>query len=548
VFVSGNVSDKTGDVSWTVPYNLVRFSFANEGLSEQRVFSPDDAFVQQFGSRRGGEGWGGNVNLAPRLSWTLGPNNTLNIDAFALTGLFRGRFTEDNTPRTGPPPPYVSTDLRVHNENNSYRLNGNWVRRFADNARLDARLGVSHFSFDGGSTFDAKDVTGAMALQRVVDSTVDDTTLTTVGKYTFSLLAGHNLAAGWDGAYTLRDDTRLQSDFFPLTSTTTRRDEIFETNVRRLALYVQDEWDVSEKLAIYTGLRWEGIETRSDGNTYDPISNRSSVASPIMNLLWKLPGSDKDQLRLGIARTYKPINTGDIVPRRFFAPNNSPTTPDFIGNPNLKPELSWGIDAGYEHYPAGGGNIGVSVYYRRITDIVQRQTSFEDGLYISRPENLGAGTVRGIEFDAKGKLSQLLDGAPGVDLRANFAVNKSEVDNLQGPYNRIDEQPPWNGTAGADYRFTAMPLTVGTSFTARGAGTVRTSAQQVIYRSINRQWEAFALWRFSPKVQLRLSVQDLLAQDNVTVNRFTDATGVATERSSVDPRYRRFSMVWEFKL
>ena len=70
----------------------------------------------------------------------------------------------------------------------------------------------------------------------------------------------------------------------------------------------------------------------------------------------------------------------------------------------------------------------------------------------------------------------------------------------------------------------------------------------LIYRSINRQWEAFGLWRFSPKVQLRLSVQDLLAQDNIQVNRFTDATGVVTERSTVDPRYRRLSMVWEFKL
>jgi outer membrane receptor protein involved in Fe transport len=409
-------------------------------------------------------------------------------------------------------------------------------------------VGVSHFDFDASSTFIGKDLSGATALQRIVDSTANDTTTTTIGKYTFNFLPGHNLAAGWDAAYTARDDVRLQGDFFPLTGITTRRDEMFDTNVRRLAVYVQDEWDYSERFAIYTGLRWEGIETRSDGNTYDPITNRSSVASPIVNLLWRLPGSEKDQVRAGISRTYKPINTGDIVPRRFFAPNNSPTTPDFIGNPNLKPELSWGLDTGYEHYPTSGGNIGVSLYYRRITDIVQRQTSLQDGLYVSRPENLGTGTVRGIELDAKGKLTQLIESAPGIDLRANFAVNKSEVDYLQGPYNRLDSQPPWNGTAGADYRFTAVPLTLGTSFTARGAGTVRISPQQVNYSSINRQWEMFALWRFSPKVQVRLSMQDLLAQDNVTVSRFTDATGLVTERSSVDPRWRRFSMNWEFKL
>src|SRR5258708_30395731 len=130
----------------------------------------------------------------------------------------------------------------------------------------------------------------------------------------------------------------MQGGFVPWPSVTTRRDEDFDTTIRRLALYAQDEWDMSEKFAIYTGLRWEGIETRSVGNSYDPIRNRSSVASPIMNLLWKLPGSDKDQVRLGIARTYKPINTGDLVPRPFFAPNNSAVTPDFIRNPRLTPE------------------------------------------------------------------------------------------------------------------------------------------------------------------------------------------------------------------
>ena len=118
------------------------------------------------------------------------------------------------------------------------------------------------------------------------------------------------------------------------------------------------------------GVRWEAIETRSVGNSYDPIKNTSSVPSPIMNMLWKVPGSEKDQVRLGISRTYKAVNVGELVPRRFFAANNSPVTPDFIGNPNLKPELSWGIDAGYEHYPAGGGNISLSVYHRRIEDII----------------------------------------------------------------------------------------------------------------------------------------------------------------------------------
>lgn len=546
-FVSGTYSDRSGPFTWTVPFNMVRFAFAGDGFNEQRVFKPDMDLLQHYSSRRRNEGWGGNTNLAPRVAWNLGPNNTLNLDAFALYGIFRGYFIEDNTPRFGPPPSYVDTGLRIRNENTSFRTNANWVRRFADNARLDARLGVSHFQFDSASTFDARDARGLTTLQRVVDSTVEDTSLTTVGKYSFPVTQGHNFASGWDGAYSLRDDVRLQGDRNPTTGFASRVDEQFDTTIRRLALYAQDEWDVNEKFAVYYGVRWEGIETRSVGNSYEAIRNRSSVLSPIMNLLWKLPGTEKDQVRLGIARTYKPTNIGELVPRRFFAPNNSPVTPDFIGNPRLKPELSWGIDAGYEHYPSGGGNIGLSVYHRRIENLIQRQTVFEDGLYITRPTNVGKATVTGVEFDTKGKLTQLWAEAPSVDLRLNFAYNKSEVNTLPGPHNRLDEQVPWNGTVGADYRFTAVPLTIGASFTARAAGTVRTSLSQVVYRSVNRQLETFALWRFNPKVSLRLTVQDILAQDAIQVNRFTDAFAIS-ERSSIDPRFRRFGFLWEVKL
>ncbi|HUP29403.1 MAG TPA: TonB-dependent receptor, partial [Usitatibacter sp.] len=277
------------------------------------------------------------------------------------------------------------------------------------------------------------------------------------------------------------------------------------------------------------------------------IRNRSSVASPIVNLLWKLPGTQKDQVRMGLSRTYKPPQIQELVPRRFFAPNNTAVTPDFIGNPNLKPELAWGIDAAFEHYPAGGGNASITVFHRRIEDIIQREVVFEDPLYISRPGNIGKGTVSGIELDAKGKLSQLWDGAPGVDLRANFALNRSKVSYIPGPHNRLDEQVPWNGTAGFDYRFSPAPLTVGVSFTARAGGTVRTSLAQTLYRGVNRQLEAYALWRFSPAVQLRVTVQNILAQDTLLVNRFADSSGLV-ERSSIDPRFRRFALLWEFKL
>jgi outer membrane receptor for ferrienterochelin and colicins len=544
---SGQWADRAGNLSYTIPFHAVRFSFVNEGFNEQRSFDPDGNLMQYFDSRRRNEGWGANGNLAPRLSWNLGKGHTFNLDSFLAAGMFRGHFIEDNTPVSGPPPPYVSTDLRLANENMTFRTNANYVRRWDDASRIDAKAGYTFARFDAGSGFDAYDVTGVQTLRRTVDSQVEDHGVSSQGKYTFPVTTGHNLSAGWDGALNQRADVRLQQDLNPATGLRETLDENFDTDIGRMAFYVQDEWDVTERFAVYLGVRWEGIETRSEGNTYDAIRNRSSVASPIVNLLWKLPGTQKDQVRLGLSRTYKPPGIGELVPRRFFAPNNSPTTPDFIGNPALRPELSWGLDAGYEHYPAGGGNLSVTLFHRRIEDIVQREVLLEDGLYISRPANFGKGSAYGIEFDAKGKLSQLWAGAPAVDLRLNFAINRSEVDYIPGPHNRLDNQVPWNGTFGFDYRFDPK-LTVGSSFTARAGGTVRPNLTQELYSSATRQLEMYALWRFSPAVQLRLSVQDILAQDQVQVNRVFADDGGLTERGSIDPRFRRFSFLWEFKL
>jgi len=140
------------------------------------------------------------------------------------------------------------------------------------------------------------------------------------------------------------------------------------------------------------------------GNTIQDVSSRSSVFSPIAQALWKLPGTEKDQVRGALARTYKAPNTFDLIPRRFIANNNTPTTPDFEGNPNLKPELSWGLDLAYEHYFTGGGVASASMFAKRIDDLILRELINRDGTWITRPANVGSARVFGIEMDVKASL------------------------------------------------------------------------------------------------------------------------------------------------
>jgi outer membrane receptor for ferrienterochelin and colicins len=76
---------------------------------------------------------------------------------------------------------------------------------------------------------------------------------------------------------------------------------------------------------------------------------------------------------------------------------------------------------------------------------------------------------------------------------------------------------------------------------------VRTSLSQVLYASVSRQLEAYALWRFTPAVQLRVTLQNILAQDALALNRFTDASGTS-ERSNIDLGFMRYGFLLEIKL
>jgi outer membrane receptor protein involved in Fe transport len=92
-------------------------------------------------------------------------------------------------------------------------------------------------------------------------------------------------------------------------------DENYRADVRRLALFAQDEWDISRQWQAYLGLRWEGLRTAIQGRTMVDTNTSSSVWSPVIQTLWKLPGTEKDQLRFALSRTYKaPVTQSGTAP------------------------------------------------------------------------------------------------------------------------------------------------------------------------------------------------------------------------------------------
>jgi hypothetical protein len=104
----------------------------------------------------------------------------------------------------------------------------------------------------------------------------------------------------------------------------------------------------------------------------------------------------------------------------------------------------------------------------------------------------------------------------------------ARLDGIPGPNNRLTDQTPLSATLGADYKLGAF--STGGSFVFKNGGEVRLSANQVSYESVRRDLDLYALWKLSPKNQLRLAASNLLGQDFINETSYAVA-GSGTQRS-----------------
>ena len=103
---------------------------------------------------------------------------------------------------------------------------------------------------------------------------------------------------------------------------------------------------------------------------------------------------------------------------------------------------------------------------------------------------------------------------------------------MPGPNNRLDSQTPFSATLGVDYKDGA--LTTGGSFAFKNGGPVRISVTQSSYQSVRRDLEVYGLWKFDPRNQLRVAVSNILRQDYIAQNTYSDAFG-SVHRTSIFP-------------
>lgn len=536
---SGNVvlSDKDGDFSYSVNMGGGRFEFDRNSFTDEDLIdlTGRPLMDRRMDVRDRGH-WRG-LELSPRLNWNLANGDTLTSQSFINRNIFKSTIDRGFAVAVGESPFYDGVHVINQNKSLFARSDLNWVHKLGEGAKLDAKIG-GHRVRSNGNWYESDSQGAIHVLQHDVFSGVREWGTSSTGKLTFPVGASHSLAMGWDAGYTDRDDWRSQRDRYltplrpPGPRTADDTDEGYRALVTRRALWAQDEWNLSKDWSLYLGLRWEDVLTRSSGAGFDAVRNRSSVWSPVAQTLYKLPNG-KDQLRAALTRTFKAPQAGNLSARRFTSTNNSQIDTDWVGNPNLKPELATGLDASYEHYWAEGALFSVAAAARRLDNFTRRNVLLDaGGRWVTTMMNNGRADVRSLDVEVKFPLKAVMTDAPALDVRASVSRNWSRVDSVPGPRNVLDQQVPVSAVLGLDYKTADGEWSMGGSFNYRGAGLVRLDTVRTSWATPSRQLDAYLAWKVDATTQLRLSAWNLLAQDYVSRSTYYTGAGELSSGST----------------
>jgi iron complex outermembrane receptor protein len=403
------------------------------------------------------------------------------------------------------------------------RLNGQWAQRLSADDRLELRFGAGRSNYDyrmdqSGATQVGSDsgyplLRNGFETQNFVDHSGNLT-----GKWTRALDNGHQLVTGLEFEQVRRNEAG--------NAAVAEEAGDLQARTRRWALYSQDEFKINPQWSAYGGLRYESLMT--EGTVSGVLKqNESAVWTPLLHAVFKPDPQKRDQVRMSLTRSYKTPTLYQLVAR--YVPSlgdNTWTQADRTGNPDLKPELATGVDIAFERYLEQGGVLSANVFRRNISQLIRYTTTYNGSRYVASPANVGDAVTQGVELEAKFRLNQWLDGAWPVDVRSNVSFFHSQVKDVPGPNNRLDQQPSSTGNVGGDYRLRSLPLTLGGNFNWNPAYDTRRTEQQWVYQGAKRVVDVYGLWRLSPSAGLRLTVSNLVPLDHVTGATFRSATQV----------------------
>lgn len=261
-------------------------------------------------------------------------------------------------------------------------------------------------------------------------------------------------------------------------------------------------------LTIDAGLRYE---TSSRRTTSDGGAARLDEDSLNPSLHFRYAPGARDQFRLSIARTMRRPDYDLVSPYRQ---EEEPGDEDeLVGNPLLRNQRAWGVDLGYERRLPGNGIVGINLFYRDISRLIELVATGEapqngEPGNVYQPRNIGDGEVWGVEFDLSTPLGFV--GLPDTGVFANYTyLDSRTTDPFTGERRRFNNQPRHVYNIGFIHNVRPWDLSFGASLSGR-SNAFESNFDETVELRYSPDLEAFVERRFGRSVVLRLSAQNLL--------------------------------------
>ena len=364
--------------------------------------------------------------LVPRVSGRLTAADQLTLRAT----LSRGRFAGDSGSAGGGDGTYALSSQEAHRYERRYlQAAADWTHRFAA-SKLETTLAASRAS-------DTVDRDG-MLVRAAGAGTVTDSygflddrreDLVSLG----TKLTGTASAFLWSAGAQLEDRQlwvrTTASGELPLNSA-------LDAGIRRAVLWGQNEWELPANTTLTLGLRGEQV-TLHGGSSLVAGQRQWNILQPSLHT--RTPLSEDLQWRVNLARVTQLPRVWDLVDRTIPSQgSNSLSNPDTVGNPNLRPEVTWTLDTGFERRLAAG-HVGVNLFVRRVSDTLAPTLQLQGARWVEQRSNVGDATVWGLEADARTGLGWL-GLASDWTLSANASLLQSRMTSGRNEGQRIPGQ------------------------------------------------------------------------------------------------------------
>ncbi|NBC16409.1 MAG: TonB-dependent receptor [Bacteroidetes bacterium] len=308
--------------------------------------------------------------------------------------------------------------------------------------------------------------------------------------------------------------------------------EDFEATEQTIAAYAMTELNLTPRLLVLPGLRYERTDVESlgfesvveteveDGEVSTDLvgvrevegENDYGFLFPMLHVRYR-PTSNTN-VRAALTTALARPNFFDLAPYRIQDDDEVE-----IGNPDLDPSRSTNLDLLVEHYTESIGVFSAGAFYKRVQDpiVTFRDEQVEDGtaLEFIQSRNGASGWIWGIEVAAQQQLRFLPGALSGLGLYANYTYTQSEATLADGSTALFPGQADHIANAAVSYERGGFSGQLSLNYTGEfldefGGDGVSANRANDIFVQERLGLDANATYRFTSGLSVFLELLNLL--------------------------------------